>query len=105
MGVIKSKRFTQEASEQMRKADALYELVERIVNKMDEIDNEVIGLVEGGLEGPSVQTAADSYIENREVISDFVKRFAAVAYDIHTSAGNAQRIEEEANSAAGAASR
>lgn len=100
MASLGGKRLTQNASDQQRKAEQLEALVQRIVNKMDEIDEEIINLVEGGMEGKSVQTMANTYIENRDVISQFVKRFAAIACVVHESAEQMMKVEEEANTAA-----
>lgn len=101
MAEIGAAKLTQNTSSQSSKAEALEAIVESIVSKMDEIDTEIENLVKNGMEGSSVETMAKTYIANREVISDYVKRFAATAYVLDENAKAAAKIEQEAETAAG----
>lgn len=92
--------LTQNTSSQKEKAEQLSQLVVSIANKIEEIDTEILNLARGGLQGESVQSMADSYLKNREVISDFVKRFAATAIVLYDDAQGAQDDEVIMNSAA-----
>lgn len=101
MAEIGSVKISQNTSDQMRKAEDLQSLVESIVSKIEEIDTEITNLVRGGLEGTSVQSMANSYIKNREVINDYVKRFAATACVLYDDAQDMMNEEMNANTAAG----
>jgi len=100
MADISGAKLTQNTSSQSAKAEALGEIVENIAKKINEIDVEIQSLVKGGLEGNSVQTMAKTYLHNREVISDYVKRFAATAYELDESAKAMQKAEQQADEAA-----
>lgn len=100
MAEIGGVKLTQNTSSQSEKAEALEQIVESIVKKIEEIDTEIESLVRGGMEGNSVQTMANTYIKNREVISDYVKRFAATAYVLDESAKAMKKIEDQADTAA-----
>lgn len=100
MADIGGTKLTQNTSSQSQKAEALGEIVDSIVKKINEIDTEIENLVRNGMEGNSVQTMANTYIRNREVISDYVKRFAATAYVLDESAKAMQKIEQQADTAA-----
>lgn len=93
-------KINTEHKQSERKGEALEQIVESIVKKIEEIDTEIESLVRGGMEGNSVQTMANTYIKNREVISDYVKRFAATAYVLDESAKAMKKIEDQADTAA-----
>ena len=100
MGTVSGVKVTQNTGNQKAKAEALEALVQRIVNKIEEIDSEITSLVQGGLEGNSVQTMANTYIHNREVVNDYIKRFALTAEVLYDTADLMQKNEDEANAAA-----
>ena len=101
MAAIGGVKLTQNTSNQRAKAEALEQIVEDIVKKIEDIDEEIISLVRGGMEGTSVQTMANSYIKNREVINDYVKRFAATACVLDESSKAMRNIEQQSDTAAG----
>lgn len=93
-------KLTQNTTNQSQKAEALKEIVESIVSKMEEIDTEILNLVKSGMEGSSVATMAATYLRNREVISDYVKRFAATACVLDDNAQTMQKLNQSADTAA-----
>lgn len=101
MADIGGVKLTQNTGSQSAKAEALMQIVEDVVKKIEEIDTEITGLVRGGMEGTSVQTMANTYLGNREVINDYVKRFAATACVLDESARAMKNIEQQSNAAAG----
>ena len=101
MAQIGGVKLTQNAGSQSEKAEALMQIVDSIANKIGEIDEEIENLTRNGMEGTSVQTMANTYIRNREVISDFVKRFAATACVLDESAREMKRQEQQSDMAAG----
>lgn len=82
------------------KATQLNELVERIAAEVLEIDEQIRTLATSGLKGSAMTTAVNTYNTNREVIDDFVKRFAATACALSESAIAHSNINEEAQAAA-----
>lgn len=95
-------RLTQNVDDQSNKAMELENIVKSIVSKIEEIDTEIKSLVQGGMEGSSVATMAGTYIKNREVINDYVKRFAATACVLEENAQTMKKINLNSDSAAGA---
>lgn len=100
MAEIGGVKLTQNTGSQSEKAEALEQIVESIVKKIEEIDTEIESLVKNGMEGNSVQTMANTYIKNREAISGYVKRFAATACVLDESAQAMKKIENQADMAA-----
>lgn len=101
MADIGGRKLTQNTGSQSAKAEALMNLVEEVVKKIEEIDEEITSLVRGGMEGTSVQTMANTYISNREVINDYVKRFAATACVLDEDARAMNNINQQSGTAAG----
>lgn len=101
MAQIGGAKLTQNTSKQIEKANELLEIIGSIAQKIGQIDEEIANLVKNGMEGSSVQSMANRYIENREVISDYVKIFANSAEELSNSAEDMRKIEEMANIAAG----
>ena len=95
-------KLTQNTGKQSEKAEALELIVESIVSKIGEIDSEIVNLIRGGMEGASVQSMANTYIRNREVINDYVKRFASIACVLYDDAQGMKNLESQADTAAGA---
>ncbi len=94
-------KLTQNTDSQSSKAAQLESIVESIVKKIEEIDTEIMNLVRGGMEGSSVATMANTYIQNRNVINDYVKRFAATACVLDESAQAMKNINMNSDTAAG----
>ncbi|MBE5885268.1 MAG: hypothetical protein E7284_02560 [Lachnospiraceae bacterium] len=101
MSEIGGARLTQNTASQAEKAEALEEIVVRVVNKIEEIDEEIKTIVAGGIEGEAIETMATTYLRNREVISDYVKKFAALAIVLYEDSQNMKTVESNANVAAG----
>ena len=93
-------KLTQNTDNQSSKAAELERIVESIVKKIEEIDTEIMNLVRGGMEGSSVATMANTYIQNRNVINDYVKRFAATACVLDESAQAMKKININSDTAA-----
>lgn len=93
-------KLTQNADNQSQKAEQLESIVKSIVSKMEEIDTEIKSLVQGGMEGSAVAAMAGTYIQNREVINDYVKRFAATACVLHENAQTMKTINQNSDTAA-----
>lgn len=82
------------------KAIALYELVEDIKTEVLAIDTEIQTLALSGIKGSAMTTAVNTYVTNREVLDDFVKRFAATACVLNENAIAHSNINDEAQTAA-----
>lgn len=86
---------------QSQKAEELEQLVETIVNKIEEIDEEVKVLVQEGIIGESAQSLLNTYLNNREVLSGYVKKLAGTANLLYEDAQTKKKTAEQANIAAG----
>lgn len=93
--------LTQNTGIQSQKAQDLYDIVGSVVKKIEEIDAEIMTLVKGGMEGSSVAAMANTYLKNREVINDYVKRFAAIACLLDENAVTMKNIDSTSEVAAG----
>lgn len=94
-------QIEQDAVSVNTKANDLYDLVVRIKNEIHAIDEEIIAIAHKGLKGSAVESSVRTYIQNREVIDGFVKKFAATACVLSESAIAHSNINEEAETAAG----
>lgn len=92
--------FTQNASNMNRKAIELHELVERIAQEVLDIDEQIQVLAAKGIKGSAMSQAMNTYVTNREVIDDFVKRFAATACALSDSSIAASNVNESAEGSA-----
>lgn len=94
-------QIEQDAVSVNKKANDLYDLVVRIKDEIHAVDEEIIAMAQNGLKGTAVEAYVKTYEDNRKVIDDFVKRFAAVACVLSESAIAHSNINEEAEIAAG----
>lgn len=101
MAVISGAKLTMDANSQSNKAYELEAIVDSIVSKIQEIDEEILTLVQGGMEGSAVETMSRTYIQNREVINDYVKRFASIACVLDDDAQRMKKINENSEVSAG----
>lgn len=101
MAGIEGVTLLQDADAQMEKAEQLLALAQGIANKIEEIDIEIENLVSGGLKGTAVKAMSQSYINNREVINDFIKRFATSACILYNGAEDTKNYQMQATDAAG----
>lgn len=101
MSEIGGVRLTQNTASQAGKAEALEDIVIKVVNKIEEIDEEIKTIVVDGIQGEAIATMAATYLRNREVISEYVKKFAALAIVLYEDSQNMQNVENNANIAAG----
>ena len=100
MGQVIPASISQNATNQAQKAADLQALAERIAKLMSEVDTEIQTIGAGGLEGTSVTAMLKSYTDNREVISDFVKRFSAAAVAVDAGAEAMAKVNTNAETAA-----
>lgn len=92
--------FTMNSESLEMKADQLGDMVSDIANIMMRIDDQIKSLTSAGLTGSSIQVAADTYIQNRTVISNFVQRFGSVALVIEATAQKQAEADAKAKTAA-----
>lgn len=90
----------QNAASVNAKASELNELVGRIAQEVFEIDEQIRVLAQNGLKGSAMTKAVHTYNTNREVIDQFVKRFAATACVLSENAIAHSNVNEEAEAAA-----
>lgn len=96
MAKVTAVRISQNASVQKTKAAQLEALATSIKTQMLEVDSAIYELVNAGIEGTAIQAAAGTYIKNREVISGFVKRFAAAALVLDSGADAMAKLNADA---------
>lgn len=96
MGVVGARRIGQTSTSQIAKAEDLLSLVSDIVSKITEIDDDIRMLVQGGIEGETVDPMVASYKQNREVIDDFVRRFSLTASVVKQNAELTMEKQAEA---------
>lgn len=90
----------QDAAGVNTKAGDLNELVGRIAQEVFEIDEQIRALALNGIKGSAMTKAVHTYNTNREVIDQFVKRFAATACVLSESAIAHSNVNDEAETAA-----
>jgi len=96
MGLIGAKKVSQTMNDQIRKADDLLELTQKIIDKIADVDAEIELLVKGGIQGETVERMSTAYMKNREVINDIVQRFSLTASVIRQNAELTQEKQQEA---------
>lgn len=94
---FQGRRYSMDAQNMKNKAYEMEALVEKMANRITSIDEEIKSLVKGGLEGTAVESMATAYIRNREIISDYIRRFAKVAQILHESASAMEKANDNAN--------
>lgn len=99
-GKGRSSDFIQNAGTTHKKAMELLDLVERIAQEIFDIDEQIQTIALKGLKGSAMSHAVDTYVENRNVIDNFVKRFAAAACALGDSSVAASNVNESAEGSA-----
>lgn len=94
---FQGKRLSMDVNSMRNKAEELDSLVEAMANRIMNIDEEIKILVQGGLEGSAIESMATAYIKNREVISDYIRKFAMTAQILHESANALGTANSNAN--------
>lgn len=89
------------ANVQNTKAMELNNLMESIAEKIHQVDSQIEALVLNGIEGSSVEAMSKTYMENREVINNYVKRFATTACVLSANAIRSSNVDSNSASAAG----
>lgn len=93
--------LTMQTQNQSQKAIELDGIVKQVVSKIGEIDAEILRLVQGGIEGTAVETMAKTYINNRDVINEYVKTFESIACVLEENAVGMDTLNAHSEEAAG----
>ena len=92
--------FAVNSQERNSNIEYMNEIIENCVKKIQEIDAAILQLVEGGLKGSGINTMSATYLQNRQVISDYLKVFAKYSLELQEQEEKLESLNALAEGAA-----
>lgn len=88
--------FAVHIEERKNNIELLNDIIEESVKKIESIDSALEELVRGGLKGSAVTTMSNTYIKNRDTISDLIKEFAKYSQELKVQEERNAQVDEQA---------